>query len=86
MLVRQVLPLRRAPADHEAARWLRDRVETLAVPRHADAESRANGRVAEMLALAFEAAGLRVFHQGRHRNVVALPHAPGPRAGERHTL
>lgn len=78
MLVRQALPLRRAPADDDGARWLRDQVRQLAVPRHADAEARANRWIADHLALALEGAGYRVIHQGPHRNVVALPDTPGP--------
>lgn len=78
MLIRQALPLRRASGDSDAARWLRAQVFDLAVPRHADAEPSANRRTAERIALAFEEYGYRVVHQGPHRNVVALPEAPGP--------
>jgi hypothetical protein len=76
MWIRQSTPLRRAEDHSEAARWLREQVQILAVPRHAIAEAASNRRVADTLALALEGFGYRVLHQGPHRNVVALPTAP----------
>lgn len=52
---------------------MREQVRTLAVPRHATFEERANRSIAEFLALALESYGYRVCYQGVHRNVVALP-------------
>ena len=76
MMIRQSTPLRRPEGADEDARWLRAQVERLAIPRHAVAEAASNRRIAEHLALALEASGYRVTHQGPHRNVVALPAAP----------
>jgi Zn-dependent M28 family amino/carboxypeptidase len=78
MLIRRSLPLRRAPADTDRARWLRAQVESLAVPRHATWEAYANRSIADRLARAFEDAGLRTFFQGPDRNVVGLPRSSGP--------
>ncbi|MEL7367954.1 MAG: M28 family peptidase [Myxococcota bacterium] len=78
MWIRQAVPLRRRAVETEQARWLEHKVAELAVPRHAVAESLANRRAADAIALEFESYGLRVIHQGRHRNIVALPAEPGP--------
>lgn len=78
MLIRRVLPLRRAPVQTETARWLRARVEQIAVPRHATVEAYANRRLASTLARELEDAGYRVRFQGPHRNVVATPREDGP--------
>ncbi|MEN0063919.1 MAG: M28 family peptidase [Myxococcota bacterium] len=78
MLIRQALPLRRRPVDTEVARWLEEQVRWLSVPRHGVAESSANRRIADDIALAFQSYGYRTTHQGRFRNVLALPEGPGP--------
>jgi len=52
---------------------LRSLVERWAVPRHLFANARDNQWVRSDLTRAFEQLGFRVTHQGRYRNVVALP-------------
>lgn len=78
MLVRRALPLRRATPSSDTARWLRERVEGLAVPRHATWEASTNRRIAEDLARELEDLGYRTRFQGPHRNVLALPRSTGP--------
>jgi Zn-dependent M28 family amino/carboxypeptidase len=78
MLVRQSTPLRRRAADTELAKWLKETVVSLSVPRHAHAEEAQNRRTADRLAIALESCGLQVIEQGPHRNIVALPRTGGP--------
>ena len=78
MWIRQALPLRRRPPQTDDAQWLAQKVEALAKPRHAMAESTVNRRTADVLALELESYGYAVTQQGRYRNVVALPETREP--------
>lgn len=54
-------------------------VETISIPRHADAEPGSNLKVANWIKSELESFGYDVEFQGEYRNVVAMPtEAPGP--------
>jgi len=55
-----------------SARYLRETVSAIAIPRHAIAEPENNTKVASWIASEFESFGYRVEAQGRYRNVVDL--------------
>jgi Zn-dependent M28 family amino/carboxypeptidase len=53
--------------------YLRHVVETISIPRHADAEAENNRQVASWILSELESFGYRVELQGRYDNVVATP-------------
>ena len=78
MWIRHFNPVRRRAVATETARWLRHKVESLAIPRHGLVQHAANQRVGEAIAEELEGNGYRAFLQGPFRNVVALPQGDGP--------
>lgn len=79
---RQVSESTRSPGIDEAAAlvsadYLRNAVESIAMPRHAVAERVNNRKVAEWINAEFESFGYDVRFEGRFENVVAMPRGAG---------